>query len=163
MENNRSSASLLVVIYRQICKSNNFWFFFLRFFFFFFFFFCVLVQKQPAEVFYKKSFRRATLLKNTLTLWILRSFQEHLFWRTSANDCFCWLKSKTPCDCLPSTFFSSKLRCVKSKAKFLKKRIEKTSNLPGHWCTENKYAKVRLLKTPAAAVLLFCYNVMASI
>ena len=40
-----------------------------------------------------QSFRSATLLKrdpNTgVFLWVLQNFSEHLFWRTSANDCFC--------------------------------------------------------------------------
>ena len=41
--------------------------------------------------------RLATLLKrdcNTgIFLWILRNFQEYLLWKTSANGCFCALKS----------------------------------------------------------------------
>ena len=79
-----------------------------------------LFQKQPPEVFYKnaalKNFaiytgkylpwslffiklqacRAAALLKRdsntSVFLSILRSFQEHLFWRTSANCCFCLLQ-----------------------------------------------------------------------
>ena len=39
--------------------------------------------------------RSTTLLKresNTVIfLWNLRNFEEHLFWRTSANDCFCFV------------------------------------------------------------------------
>ena len=70
----------------------------------------VILQKQLPELFYKKTiftgnhlcwspvlmkfhaFRPATLLKRDsnrgVVLWILRNFQEHLFWRTSANGCF---------------------------------------------------------------------------
>ena len=47
------------------------------------------LQEQPPKVFYKN----ATLLKgdsNTgVFLWILQNFWEELFWRTSANGCFC--------------------------------------------------------------------------
>ena len=62
-------------------------------------------QKQPLEVFYKKKLllkisqysQENTCVElywkrdpNTAVfLWILRDFWEHLFSRTSANDCFC--------------------------------------------------------------------------
>ena len=36
-------------------------------------------EKQPPEVFCKRN----------VFLWNLRIFKEHLFWRTSANDCVC--------------------------------------------------------------------------
>ena len=46
-----------------------------------------------------ESFRPATLLKrdpNTgVFFWILRSFLEHLFWRTSVNGCFWFFKTAT--------------------------------------------------------------------
>ena len=63
--------------------------------------------KQPLEVFYKKSVLKnftkftgkhlchslTTLLKKRLWhrcyLWILWNFQEHLFYRTPSDDCFC--------------------------------------------------------------------------
>ena len=39
-----------------------------------------------------QAFRHASLLKRDsnagVFLWILQKFQDHLFWRTSANDCF---------------------------------------------------------------------------
>ena len=66
-----------------------------------------LTQKQPPQVFYRKScswkihniHRKTPALESLLKrdsntdvfLWISRNFQEHLFWRTSANGCFCWL------------------------------------------------------------------------
>ena len=81
--------------------------------------FWCLHQKQPSEVFYKKwcsskfrkchrktpvlesflmkfqAWRSTTLLKrdsNTVIfLWNLRHFEEHLFWGTSANGCFCFV------------------------------------------------------------------------
>ena len=80
------------------------------------FIFLLWNQKQPPEVFYQKvvlkNFATFTgkhlcwnlfLIKlqafrpdskkdfNTgVFLWILRNFEEHLFWRTSANGCFRW-------------------------------------------------------------------------
>ena len=69
-----------------------------------------LLQKQPPEVFYKiyvlkyfaiftgkylcySLWKLATLLKRGFNigvfLGILRDFQEHLLWGTSANGCFC--------------------------------------------------------------------------
>ena len=78
-------------------------------------------QKQPAELFFKKScsinfckiHRETPVLKSLFNkvaglrpatswkrdsdtgvfLWILRNFLEHLFWSISANDCFCSMVS----------------------------------------------------------------------
>ena len=73
-------------------------------------------QKQPSEMFYKKAVLKNFAIftgkhlwwslfltklqdfrpdskrdSNTcIFLWILRNFEEHLFWRASANGCFRW-------------------------------------------------------------------------
>ena len=54
------------------------------------------IKKQTREVFCKK--RPSTLIKrhsNTgVFLWVLRNFQEELFWGTSVKGCFCAEKSQ---------------------------------------------------------------------
>ena len=49
------------------------------------------VQKQPTEVFCKTTPVLESLFNKVsgLKVWISRNFEEHLFWRTSANGCFC--------------------------------------------------------------------------
>ena len=54
--------------------------------------FCEFNRKTPVlESLFNKGLRPATLLKRGsdtgVCLWNLQIFKEHLFWRTSANDC----------------------------------------------------------------------------
>ena len=72
----QAEATTPVVFYKKICSYK------LRKFH----------RKTPILESLLNTFWRPVLKRDSNTgafLWNLRNFQEHLFWRTSANDCFC--------------------------------------------------------------------------